>query len=81
MDTIFKQNCAYKTCRIQRSRDDLSEGVMPELFPKGVSLLISKVLRGAEEGSLQESATGVRMWMVVLEHPTSQGCLEPKDRR
>ena len=60
----------------------VSEGVMPELFPEGVSLLISKILRGAKEGSLQqESATGVRMWMVVLEHPTSQGYLEPKDRR
>ena len=60
----------------------VSEGVMPELFPEGVSLLISKILRGANEGSLQqESATGVRMWMVVLEHPTSQGYLEPKDRR
>lgn len=83
MDTFLKQNCAYRTCRIWRSRDYLSERVMPELFPEGVILLSREVLSREQRKEVYntESATCVRVWMVVLEHPASQGCLEPKYRR
>ena len=74
MDTIFKQNCVYRTCR-----DDLSEGVMPELFPELSREVLSEEQR--KEVYNTESATCVRVWMVMLEHPASQGCLEPKYRR
>lgn len=56
---------------------------MPELFPEGVILLSREVLSREQRKEVYntESATCVKVWMVVLEHPASQGCLEPKYRR
>lgn len=61
--------------------DGLSERVMPELFPEGVILLSREVLSREQrkEAYNTESATCVRVWMVVLSIQP-QGCLEPKYR-
>ena len=51
---------------------------MPELFPELSREVLSEEQR--KEVYNTESATCIRVWMVILEHPASLGCLEPKYR-